>query len=451
VNNVVTDGGSVTRSPRQTRRMIVAASLGTAFEFYDMHIYGLASGLVFAATYFPSENPTLASLAALATFSVGYIARPLGGVVFGHIGDRAGRKRALLLTFLIMGVATMLIGFLPTYAQIGVAAPILLVALRLAQGFAVGGEIGGAWISLVEFAPPNRRGFYGAFVQAGSSLGAIVGSTVVLALTGVLSAEAFHSWGWRIPFLLSGLLIPIGLYVRSRIEESPEFVALTVKQERVRTPIVAVFRDHWRLVFLTAGITMAYLSAVYLATFYSVSFLTLSGASAAFAAVFPMVFLGGHLLVVLVGGLLADRWGRRTMFLTGVAALAVLAMPFFLLIGSGEQGLILTGALVIAVPAGLMAGSIGTFIAETFVGEVRYTGLSTGYQLGSIVGGGLAPVFATLIFAASGKQTWVLGIYLAAVAIIGFACAAKLSGSSQMSDATEVATSTAPVVSQNRS
>ncbi|WP_346275525.1 MFS transporter [Pseudonocardia sp.] len=418
------------RSSRRTRRVVAAASLGTAFEYYDMHIYGLAASLVFAAAYFPGGEPSSAALAAFATFAVAYFARPLGAVVFGHLGDRIGRKQTLQLTFLVMGIATVLIGFLPTYAAVGVAAPVLLVLLRLLQGFAVGGETGGAWVTLVEYAPANRRGFYGAFVMAASGLGAIIGSVVFVFLGAALSEEAFGSWGWRLPFLVTVLLIPLGLYLRHRVEETPEFRSLLAAGREVRVPIVTVLREHWQVVLLAAGISTPFLAATYVTTFYGTSFLhTVQGASTTFALALPLVFLTTQMVLSPVFGHLSDLWERRRVFRAALAGLLVYAIPFFLLLSSKNVALILLAVFLMGIVAAAIGGTLGTFLSEQFAGNVRYTGLSVGYQLGSILGGGLSPLIATAILTWSG-DSWTVGLYLAAVSIVALLCMTRLHGAS---------------------
>lgn len=414
------------------RRVVAAASIGTLFEYYDNSLYGLATAIVFGAAFFPNESQSAAAIAAFGAYAVAYAARPVGGIIFGHIGDRLGRKRALQLTFTIMGVATLLVGFLPAYSTIGVLAPVILIVLRLIQGIAVGGETGGAWVTLVETAPPNRRGLFGAFVQVGAGVGAVLSSVVFLALTAIMDDRSFVAWGWRIAFLLAGLLVPIGIYLRRQSGETPEFTAVRKNDARADVPIVTVLREQWRMVLVVAGVSGAYLTAVLLASYYTPSFLKATpAATTTYATVIPLLFLVLHALLIAPAGWLGDVIGRRKVFLIGLVLLLAYAYPYFLMLSSGVTALVALASLLMAFPGALLAGNLGTLITEVFVGNVRYTGVSVGYQLGSILGG-LSPLIAASVFAVSGKSWWALSSYLAVTTVIGLSCLAAFPSRSRI-------------------
>jgi metabolite-proton symporter len=397
-----------------------ASFIGTAVEWYDFFVYGNAAALIFGAKFFPSLSPLAGSLAAFSTFTVGFLARPLGGVFMGHFGDQIGRKSMLVASLMIMGVATFLIGLLPTYAQIGVWAPILLVALRFIQGLGVGGEWGGAVLIAVEHAPSHRRGFYGSFPQMGVPAGIILSNLVFLSLSKFLTREQFDSWGWRVPFLLSSALVAVGLYVRFQLTDSPMFKEVTQTRDYARIPIAELLRRHWRKVLLAslafiASTTVGYIVLVYVLS-YGTTTLGMSRNS-----VILMVLLASVLQLVMIPALsaLSDRLGRRRVFMTGAIASAAWAVPFFMLLDTRDPWLMLLSLSVAVTFVSAMYGPQGAIAAELFPTLVRYSGASVACQISSILGGGLAPTVAVALFAATGNSLSI-ALYVAGVCVVSF-------------------------------
>ncbi|QUH01917.1 MHS family MFS transporter [Saccharopolyspora erythraea] len=409
--------------PAVTRRAGLAGMIGTTIEWYDFYIYGLAAALVFGTEFFPEFSPAAGTLAAFATFAVGFIVRPLGGVIFGHFGDRVGRKNALMLTLFLMGAATVLVGLLPGYQTIGIWAPILLVTLRFLQGFAVGGEWGGAVTMVVESSPRHRRGFYGSLPQMGVPLGLVLSSSVFAALS-LLPDDDLLTWGWRIPFLLSIVLIVVGLFIRSHMTETPAFVHVKESGRVRKLPAVEALRHHWKAIALTVGM---YVSAG--VPFYIVSVFVLSYGSA-HLGLSRSVLLTGMLIAAVVEGLtvpyfgaLSDKLGRRPVFLTAAAFTALLAFPFFWLLATGQVGLTwLAMLLALAVAHAGMYGPTAALYAELFGPNVRYTGTSIGYQLGGVVAGFVPLVTGALVNAAGGAS-WPIASLWAVAALTGLVCA----------------------------
>ncbi|MCV7171137.1 MHS family MFS transporter [Mycobacterium manitobense] len=399
-------------------RVALASFIGTTVEYYDFLIYGTAAALVFPRLFFPDVSPAMGLLLSFATFGVGFFARPLGGMVFGHFGDRIGRKRMLVYSLLLMGLSTVLMGLLPTYAQIGWAAPVLLTLLRLVQGFAVGGEWGGATLMAVEHAPAARKGLYGAFPQMGAPAGTATATLAFYAVS-LLPDDRFLSWGWRIPFLASALLIVIGLVIRLSIAESPDFTAVRERAAVVRMPIVAAFRRHWREILLVAG---AYLSQgvfAYICVAYLVSYATTVAGISRAQALFG-VFVAALVAVVLypLFGALSDRVGRKPVFLTGVVAMGVSVVPVFALIDTGDPGLFLLAlVLVFGIAMAPAAGVTGSLFSLVFDPDVRYSGVSVGYTLSQVVGSAFAPTIATALYAATGTSDSIAA-YLIGVSVI---------------------------------
>ncbi|MAP64355.1 MAG: MFS transporter [Microbacterium sp.] len=409
---MATNGG---RSPA---RVAVASFIGTTVEYYDFFIYGTAAALVFPQIFFPEATPLMGTLLAFATFGVGFFARPIGGVVFGHFGDRIGRKRMLVLSLVGMGAATFLMGVLPGYAAIGLAAPILLTVLRLLQGFCVGGEWGGAVLMAVEHAPAGRRGFYGAFPQMGAPAGVAI-ATLAFLLVAQLPDDVFFAWGWRLPFLLSAVLVAVGLVIRLTVAESPEFTKVREQQQRVRMPAVQAFRTHPKQIFLVAGIYLSQGVFAYICMSYFVSYGTTAAGIDRVGALLS-VFVAGVVGTVLyaVFGALSDSWGRKTTYTIGAVAMAVLIGPALYLISTGEVwlfavALILVFGLAMA-PAG---GATGSLFSLLFSPEVRYSGASIGYTISQIAGSAFAPLIAAALFGAYGTLV-PLFLYLTVVSVI---------------------------------
>ncbi|MCC3266836.1 MFS transporter [Arthrobacter gengyunqii] len=419
-------GGTALPSMKERQKVLGASLVGTAIEWYDFFIYGSAAALIFGPQFFPTENPMAGTLAAFASFAVGFLARPLGGLMMGHFGDRIGRKSMLLVSMLLMGIATVAIGLLPTYATIGIWAPILLVTFRLLQGIGVGGEWGGAVLMAVEYSPTNRRSFYGSFPQMGLPVGIIGANVVFVIVTNILAPEAFQSWGWRVPFLFSAVLILIALWMRLKIEDSPAFKAVKQDKKDVKAPILNLFRNHTGTVLLAGVVSIAapaigYLYSVYMLS-YGTSTLGLERNTMLMLIIFGAVC---HLVTIALGAVLADRFAQKPVFLWGAALLTVWSFPFFWLVDSGRPLNIALAFAVILLGQSLMAGPQAALIAELFPAEVRYSGASTAYQIGSILGGGFMPLIATGLYAAFNSST-PIAVYLLLMGLISFAAMAVL-------------------------
>jgi metabolite-proton symporter len=381
-------------------KVVFASLVGTAVEWYDFFLYGSAAALVFGTLFFPSSDPVTGTLLAFGTYALGFVARPLGGIVFGHFGDRVGRKKMLVVSLMVMGVATVAIGLLPTYATIGVAAPILLLTCRLAQGFAVGGEWGGAVLMAAEHGDDARRGFWSSWPQAGVALGNLLATGVLWVLALVQSDEAFKSWGWRIPFLLSAVLVLVGLWVRLTVEESPVFKetqALLKDRKPDHQPLLEVLRRYPREVLLAMGMRLAENIGYYLVTVISITYLTTyAGTSADKGMILTALLIGSavQFFVIPLIGAVSDRIGRRPLYLTGAVGLAIWMYVFFGLLDSRSEPKIILAVLVGLVLHALMYAPQAAFFSELFGTSVRYTGASVGYQLASILAGALAPIIA---------------------------------------------------------
>jgi MFS transporter, MHS family, shikimate and dehydroshikimate transport protein len=409
--------------PRQMRRVLFSSFLGSAVEFYDFLLYGTAAALVFGQLFFSDLTPVVATIASFGTLAVGYVVRPLGGVIFGHFGDRIGRKSMLVLTMTLMGAASFAIGLLPTYATIGVLAPALLIVLRLIQGFAVGGEWGGAALMALEHSDEDKRGFSASFANMGAPAGAVL-STVILAVVTLLPGDAFLVWGWRIPFLLSAVLVGIGLYVRLKVTESPLFeqeVVTAVATEKKRLPIVDVLRDNPRSVLLGIG---AGLGAFALQALMATFALTIGVHGGLPRSTVLWLFAAGSFLQMFAlpaYAALSDRIGRRPVMITGCVAAIVAVYPVLLLIASGSVPGVLLG-FVVAMPLvqAAMYGPLAAFTTEIFATGNRYTGASLGYQLSSTLGGGFAPLISAALVAGAtaGNGLLRVALFAAAAALI---------------------------------
>jgi metabolite-proton symporter len=380
------------------RRVIVASLVGTSLEWYDFFIYGTAAALVFNKVFFPSFDPLVGTLLAFTTYAVGFVSRPLGGVVFGHYGDKLGRKNVLVVTLLIMGVATFLIGVLPTYASIGVWAPLLLVALRFLQGLGLGGEWGGAVLMTLESGPAHRRGLNASWPQVGVPIGLLLANGV-LSLMGALTSEsAFLAWGWRIPFLLSSVLVLVGLFIRLSIAESPLFREVADHDARVEAPIVDVLRRYPSRVLLAigarVGVDVAFYTFVLFVTTYVATYL---GLPSRYALNAVLIAAAVQVLLIPGFGLLSDRIGRRPVYLFGAIGAAIWVFVFFALLDTGRFPLIALGTVIALLFHAAMYGPQASFIAEMFPTKVRYTGASMGYQLAGILGGALAPIISVAL------------------------------------------------------
>jgi len=386
------------QAPSSMRKVIVASLIGTSLEWYDFFIYGTAAALVFNKLFFPSFEPLVGTLLAFTTYAVGFVARPLGGLLFGHYGDRIGRKNVLVVTLLLMGIATFAIGLMPTYATLGVWAPILLVVLRFVQGLGLGGEWGGAVLMTLESGDENRRGLNASWPQVGVPLGLLLANGV-LSLMGVLTNDAaFLSWGWRVPFLLSGVLVLVGLWIRLTIAESPLFREVEESHAKAAAPILEVLRRYPKKVLLAVGarvgVDVAFYTFVLFITTYVATYLKLPRNYALNA-----VLIAAAVQIVLIPffGSLSDRFGRRPVYLAGAIGAAVWVFVFFAMLDTGQFWLIVLATVVALVFHAAMYGPQAAFISEMFPTKVRYTGASMGYQLAGIIGGALAPIISVAL------------------------------------------------------
>jgi metabolite-proton symporter len=419
--------------PRSPIVKVVAASmLGTTVEWYDFFLYGVAAAIVFPAVFFPAADPVAGTLLSFGTFAIGFIARPLGGLVFGHYGDKIGRKKLLVLSLMMMGVSTFLIGLIPGYATIGVAAPVLLVLLRLIQGFALGGEWGGAVLIVSEHGDPKRRGYWASWPQAGAPAGQLLANGLLALLAIVQSEAAFQDWGWRIPFLLSAILIGIGLYVRLTVEESPVFReaqerAAAAAAERAGDaepaakegmPILEVFRRYPREVLTAMGARFAenvsyYIFTIVISTYMKQQFNLPS------SFVLGAVLIGAavHVVTIPIWGAISDRFGRRPVYVFGAAGVGLWAFAFFALLDTESFALTALAVVVGLLFHGAMYGPQAAFLSELFGTKVRYSGVSIGYQLASVAAGGLAPIISVALLSAFGTG-YAIAAYVAASSLV---------------------------------
>jgi MFS transporter, MHS family, shikimate and dehydroshikimate transport protein len=413
-------GGEDLGQVSSIRQVGIAAFMGAMIEWYDFFLYGLAAAVVFNQLFFPSEEPLTGTLTAFATFGVGFFFRPVGGVIFGHYGDKLGRKAILVLTLLIMGVATFLIGVLPTYQSAGLLAPILLVVLRICQGIGVGGEWGGAALMVVEHAPDDRRGFFGSWPQMGSSAGNLLAAGSFAAVSS-LPEEQFLAWGWRLPFLLSAILIAVGLFIRLKISETPAFQQMKEAGTEARTPLVNALRTYPKSILLVIGMRVSENACGYIFSVFVLSYVTQQvGLSSSVAYAGVMIAAAVQFFISPVYGALSDRVGRRPVYMFGAGFLVLLAFPFFWLLDTGVAALIwLAIVLGFAVGNGAMFATQPAFFSELFGTNVRYTGVSLGYQMSAVFAGGLAPFIATALLAWVGSY-WPVALYIMAVSLISF-------------------------------
>ncbi len=400
-----------------TATVLFASLIGTTIEFFDFYIYATAAVLVFPKLFFPASDPAAATLQSLATFAIAFFARPVGSAVFGHFGDRIGRKATLVAALLTMGLSTVVIGVLPTYAEIGTAAPLLLALCRFGQGLGLGGEWGGAVLLATENAPPGKRAWYGMFPQLGAPIGFLLSGGIFLLLSQTLTDSEFFGYGWRIPFISSALLVIVGLYIRLKISETPDFKRVLENNERVKIPVVTVLREHGRALVLGTLIALATFVLFYLMTVFALSWgtsaLKFSRKDFLILQLFAVLFFG---LTIPVSALLADRYGRRATLIVVSAAIAVFGLAMAPMFGSGVT---LQVTLFMSIGLALMGmtyGPLGTMLSELFPAEVRYTGASLTFNLAGILGASLAPYIATWLATNYGLQY--VGYYLSGAALL---------------------------------
>jgi metabolite-proton symporter len=405
--------------PVRTRRVALATLIGTSIEWYDFFIYGAAAALVFGKLFFPTASPLTGTLLALSTFGVGFVARPIGGVVFAHFGDRIGRKSMLVLSVLLMGGGTFVVGLLPTAATIGVAAPILLVLLRIVQGIGLGGEWGAAAVMAVEHAPPHRRGFFGSWPQVGVPAGMLTANLALLVMSGGMSEEAFLSWGWRVPFLASIVLVVVGIVIRLKVDESPVFEQARAAGKIERQPVLAVLRKQPVNVLRAAGLRFAENSTFYIHTTFVLTYGTTTLGMERNDLLLAVIVSSAVGLVSLpFYGWACDRFGRRPVVLWGSLVLLAMSWPYFWALDTRSLPLIVL-ATVVAVNVGNSAvyAPQPAYFSELFEPEVRYSGASIGAQAASVFAGGLAPVIATALLSATGGYD-AIALYMSAMVMI---------------------------------
>ena len=395
-------------------RILFASLAGSVIEWYDFYLYGTATGLVFTTLFFPSHDPAISLLLAFVTFGAGYAARPLGSILFGHMGDKLGRKAALMFTLLGMGGSSMLIGVLPTYQQVGLLAPIILVVLRLIQGISLGGEWGGAILLATESAPKGVRGLYGSIPQLGVPIGLVAGSFSFTLISSLITDAQFMSWGWRIPFLLSGVLIALAIWVRSGVEETPEFKRQKESGDLAGVPILETLKHDWRNVLKVIGLKIGDgFFNVFIMSYMLVYTTMYFGYERDSALTALTIGCAVMLLSIPLFGYLSDYINRKIIYVGGLALLFVLAIPYFSLIGKGIGWLYLMQAIVLGLLWGAIFSTQGTFFSELFPAKVRYTGLSVGYQVSAAIAG-FGPLMWTSLAESFGPSPWVFGSFMMA-------------------------------------
>jgi metabolite-proton symporter len=421
----------------QLRRAVIASTIGTAIEWYDFFLYSTVTGLVFAKLFFPHSDPWVGTLEAFAIYAVGFVARPIGAAIFGHYGDRIGRKSTLIATLLLMGLATFAVALVPTYASIGIWGAVLLTILRFIQGIGVGGEWGGSVLMSMEWArTDNSRGFIASWPQFGVPCGLFLANLAVLAFS-QMSGEQFLEWGWRVPFLLSLLLVGVGLYIRLGIFETPVFAKLLAEQKIERTPLLEVIKRHPKEILLSAFARMAEQAPFYIFTAFIFSygtgtlhvsrdFLLTAVLVASVVSFFSIPFFG-HL---------SDRIGRKNMYMIGALATGIFGFIYFAMVNTGKEAVIFLAIVLSLIPHDMMYGPQAALIAESFTGRLRYSGSSLGYQLASVIAGGPAPLIAAWLFGTYGTSH-AIAAYIAACAVISLIATALMTDRTGMNIADE--------------
>lgn len=426
----MTEHESTTTVLRKNKKVLIASLTGSAIEWFDYFLYGTAAALVFNKIFFPMVDPVIGLILSYLSFSLTFFIRPIGGVLFAHIGDRIGRKKTLVLTLSLMGGATVMIGLLPTYEMIGLWAPALLILMRIIQGMGIGGEWGGALLLAYEYAPEKRKGFFGSIPQAGVTIGMLM-ATFIVSLMTLFSEEDFLSWGWRIPFLLSSVLVLLGLWIRKDIDETPDFQRVKASGQVAKAPLRDTLKHHWREVLIAAGLKVVETAPFYIfSTFvvsYSTSTLTYQKSQALEA-----VTLGALVATLMIPlmGLLSDKVGRQRMYAISVFVLGLFIVPWFMLLNTGTTwGIVLATVIAFGVLWAPVTAVLGTLCSEIFSANVRYTGITLGYQLGAALAGGTAPLIATGLLAKYDGDWVPVAWYLAVtvtISLIAIFCASRV-------------------------
>ncbi|QIK71302.1 MHS family MFS transporter [Propioniciclava coleopterorum] len=412
------DVESIDRSTRM--RALMGSAVGSAVEWYDYFLYGTMASAVFGHLFFPSDDPFMETVLALASFSLAFLVRPIGGVIFSHIGDRIGRKKTLVMTLSLMGISTAAMGLLPTHAQIGVSAGVLLTLLRLIQGLALGGEWGGGVLLAVEYSPRSKRGFYGAVPQTGALFGLALGNLTVMGLDALLPEEAFLSWGWRIPFLLSALLVLLGLWIRNKVDETPAFRKIKSERKEVKVPIVEIFKTQWPAVLKAIGAKFIETSTFFIFATYVISYAIKLGYTRGEALSAVLVAAVIAIPCMLAIGALSDRVGRKSLYLIGTVLAVIYVVPYFWMLNlMSVPVLIISTVIGFGAIWSIYGALLGTFLAESFTADVRYTGISLGYQVGAALVGGTAPLIATALVGTNNNYP-LIGVFIGLCAVVSF-------------------------------
>ena len=415
---------------RKNKKVLIASLTGSSIEWFDYFLYGTAAALVFNKIFFPMVDPVIGLILSYLSFSLTFFIRPIGGVLFAHIGDRIGRKKTLVLTLSLMGGATVMIGLLPTYDMIGMWAPALLILMRIIQGMGIGGEWGGALLLAYEYAPEKRKGFFGSIPQAGVTIGMLM-ATFIVSLMTLFSEEDFLSWGWRIPFLLSSVLVILGLWIRKDIDETPDFQKVKKSGQVAKAPLRDTIKHHWREVLIAAGLKVVETAPFYIFSTFVVSYATTTLTYQKSQAL-EAVTLGALVATIMIPlmGLLSDRVGRQRIYAVSVFVLGLFIVPWFMLLNTGTTwGIVLATVIAFGVLWAPVTAVLGTLCSEIFSANVRYTGITLGYQLGAALAGGTAPLIATGLLAKYDGNwvpvAWYLGVTVA-ISLIAIFCASRI-------------------------
>lgn len=426
----MTQHESTTTVLRKNKKVLIASLTGSSIEWFDYFLYGTAAALVFNKIFFPMVDPVIGLILSYLSFSLTFFIRPIGGVLFAHIGDRIGRKKTLVLTLSLMGGATVMIGLLPTYDMIGMWAPALLILMRIIQGMGIGGEWGGALLLAYEYAPEKRKGFFGSIPQAGVTIGMLM-ATFIVSLMTLFSEEDFLSWGWRIPFLLSSVLVILGLWIRKDIDETPDFQKVKKSGQVAKAPLRDTIKHHWREVLIAAGLKVVETAPFYIFSTFVVSYATTTLTYQKSQAL-EAVTLGALVATIMIPlmGLLSDRVGRQRMYAVSVFVLGLFIVPWFMLLNTGTTwGIVLATVIAFGVLWAPVTAVLGTLCSEIFSANVRYTGITLGYQLKAALAGGTAPLIATGLLAKYDGDwvpvAWYLGVTVA-ISLIAIFCASRI-------------------------